>query len=297
MSVGFRLQRPACWMTSDSMKKSAATIIVLASFLLTVGRGYAAPPTESLIWKGHTWKVTNGGMAGVAPGSGRNIFVDAHGFLHLKITRTGGMWTAAEVFTTDRLGFGTYQWQIEGTIDALEPPVVLGLFPYGPAAGIGKDGENEMDTEFSRWSDTVPTNADFTFYPPTGFGTRDIHGDARAADTENFSFSLSGGTLTTVRLVWRPASVTATVMRGLQPLTSSAEVLNTRTYAPPNPSTHIPQAALPLGINFWCFRATPLHDQEVVIHDFRYVPLATESAAIAPTKHPSALHFAWRFAR
>ncbi|HVX96889.1 MAG TPA: EamA family transporter, partial [Polyangia bacterium] len=29
--------------------------------------------------------------------------------------------------------------------------VVVGLFPYGPAAGIGADGTNEIDIEYSRW--------------------------------------------------------------------------------------------------------------------------------------------------
>jgi len=42
--------------------------------------------------------------------------------------------------------FGTYQWQFEGAIDSMESQVVLGLFPYGPGAGIGVSEENEIDT-------------------------------------------------------------------------------------------------------------------------------------------------------
>ena len=48
----------------------------------------------------------------------------------------GGTWTGSELFTTDRLGFGTYQWQVDSPIDTIDKNVVVGLFPYGPQAGI-----------------------------------------------------------------------------------------------------------------------------------------------------------------
>src|SRR5262245_34180906 len=88
-------------------------------------RAGGALPTR--VWKGHTWNVTSGGMAGVANGDPKNVFVDANGYLHLRITNTNGVWTAAELFTTDKLGFGTYQWQVDGPIDVLDRNVVLGL--------------------------------------------------------------------------------------------------------------------------------------------------------------------------
>ena len=106
---------------------------------------------NSLSWKGLNWNLTSGGMAGVAQGSPANISVDGSGYLHLKITKSGNTWTAAEMFTTTNLGFGTYQWQIDGPVDRMDPSVVLGLFPYGPFAGIGADGTNELDQEFSFW--------------------------------------------------------------------------------------------------------------------------------------------------
>src|SRR6266851_2879948 len=85
------------------------------------GEQVPAPLTASSIsWKGHTWNITSGGMAGVAPGSLNNVFVDANGYLHLKITNSGGTWTAAELFSADRLGFGTYQWQIDAPIDRFD---------------------------------------------------------------------------------------------------------------------------------------------------------------------------------
>ncbi len=119
----------------------------------------------SLTWKGHTWNVTSGGMAGVAAGSPSNVSVDSDGYLHLKITNNSGTWTAAELFTTDRLGFGTYQWQVDGPIDVFDKNVVLGLFPYGPAVGIGADGTNEIDIEYSFWGQTNGNNGDLRTIP------------------------------------------------------------------------------------------------------------------------------------
>src|SRR5215467_1835284 len=109
---------------------------------------FAAAPAAraaTVTWKGHTWQITSGGMAGVCQGDPNNVSVDASGYLHLKISHNNGVWTSAELFTTDKLGFGTYQWQIDGAIDMLDKNVVVGMFPYGPAAGIGADGTNEID--------------------------------------------------------------------------------------------------------------------------------------------------------
>lgn len=266
----------------------AVVVIFIATVALTVGKcSFAAPalsvptvpasasasaPITSIVWKKHTWKVTNGRMAGISPGSGRNVFIDANGYLHLKISHIGTVWTAAELFTSDILGFGTYQWQIEGAVDSLDPSTVLGLFPYGPTAGIGNDGENELDIEFSKWDNAAPTNADFTYYPPGGYGTKNSSGDAKASNEDDFSFSLAGKTLLTARTVWSSDSVLSTVMAGLQPLGTSSQVLHTHVYAPANPRTHIPQVPVPLGINFWSFRVHPARDQEVIIRDFQFIP-------------------------
>ena len=60
--------------------------------------GDAAAAT--LNWKGHTWQVTSGGMAGVCEGNPANVTIDANGYLHFRISNAGGVWTASEIFTT-----------------------------------------------------------------------------------------------------------------------------------------------------------------------------------------------------
>ena len=223
------------------------------------------PTGDGSTWKGHRWTITNGGMAGVAPGSPSNVFVDSNGYLHLKITKTGSSYTAAEMFSNDRMGFGTYQWQIQGAIDNMDKSTVLGLFPYGPAAGIGIDGENEIDIEFSKWDNTCGgCNADFTYYPSTG-------NMGLGAVEDNFTFSLHGGTLTTARMEWRSNKIIGTIMSGLQPMGVTANVIRTFTLAPSD-TRKIPQVPLPLGMNLWSFQSTSATNQEVIIRDFQYKP-------------------------
>ena len=141
--------------------------------------------SATIDWQGHTWQVTSGGMAGVCEGSAANVTVDSSGYLHLRLSNSGGTWTASELFTTDTLGFGTYQWHVEGPLDTYDKNVVLGLFPYGPAAGIGDDGTNEIDIEYSRWGQASGPNGDFTDYPATG----------STVGERSFTFSLDGGAL------------------------------------------------------------------------------------------------------
>ena len=256
------------------MKQTIGTICInlfLALFLASCGGSSSTPSNvvkDGLNWKGHQWAVTTGAMAGVARGNPANVSVDANGYLHLKITNNGGAFTAAELFSKDNLGFGTYQWQIQGSIDNMDPATVLGFFPYGPQASIGIDGENELDIEFSKWGNTLcggACNADFTFFPSTG--------NKSIGSTENdFKVNLGAGALTTARLVWNSTSVVATVMSGLQPVGTTANVLHTWTFSPSDYTVRIPQQPVPVGMNLWCFQTTPASNQEVIIQDFQFAP-------------------------
>jgi hypothetical protein len=229
---------------------------------------------QTITWAGHDWKVTRGGMAGVAHGDPANVTIDANQYLHLQIVRHeanaregnahGMKWTSAEVFTTDRMGFGTYQWVIEGNVYDMDPTTVLGLFTYGPTHHLGADAENEIDIEFSQWNKTChDCNADFTVYPSTG--NRKPNGLSAWED----NFRVSGDNLTTARTEWYPDHIVFTLMRGVHPIGTVADIIKTETYT--STATNIPQVPTPVGINLWCFKQTPAKDQSVVIRDFRFV--------------------------
>ena len=226
--------------------------------------GLPCVQAQTINWARREWKVTRGHMAGVAPGDPANGSVDRNGYLHLRIARRGEKWTAAEVFTTGELGFGTYQWVVEGNVYEMDPVTVLGLFTYGPTHRIGVDAENEIDIEFSQWNKTCqPCNADFTVYPSTG------HRKPKGVSAWEDNFHVSGGTLTTARTEWFPDHIVFTLMNGAQPIGTVAEVIKTETYT--SERTNIPQVPTPVGINLWCFKQTPAKEQSVVIRDFQFV--------------------------
>lgn len=219
---------------------------------------------QTLNWKGHSWKVTKGGMAGVVPGNPANVTIDKNGYVHLRIVNRNGKWSASELFTTDNLGFGTYQWVVEGNIYYMDKSTVLGLFTYGPAHNIGVDGENEIDIEFSQWNKTCGgCNADFTVYPSTG------NRQPGGAPSWEDNFHVTGGTLTTARMEWASGKITFTIMRGVQPIGTTADVLKTESYS--SNSTNIPQDASPVGINLWSFEKIPAKDQSVIVRNFEFV--------------------------
>jgi hypothetical protein len=220
---------------------------------------------QTITWKGHQWILTAGGMAGgVAKGDPANINVDSSGYLHLRIVERRGKWTASEMFTADNLGFGTYQWVVQGDVYNMDKSTVLGLFSYGPAHHVGVDGENEIDIEFSQWNKTCSgCNADFTVYPLTG----NRKPDGSPSSEENFY--VAGETLTTARMEWRSGEIVFTIMNGVQPIGTTANVIRTKTYM--SNTVSIPQDAAAAGINLWCFQKTPSKDQSVVIRDFQFV--------------------------
>jgi hypothetical protein len=244
------------------MSKSKIDRILLYSFLFSLAQFTQA---QTIHWSGHEWKVTSGGMAGVAKGDPANVSIDDKGYLHLSIIQRDGKWTSSEVFTVERFGFGTYQWVVEGDVYDMDKSTVLGLFPYGPVHHIGADAEDEIDIEFSKWNDTCHgCNADFTVYPSTG----NHKPNGVSAWEDNFHFT--GGTLTTARMEWASDHIVFTLMNGDHPIGTTADVIKTETYS--SDSKNIPHEQVPVGINLWCFKETPAKSQSVIVRSFAFSP-------------------------
>jgi hypothetical protein len=222
---------------------------------------------QNIHWSGRDWKITDGKIAGVVPARPANVSVDSHGKLHMRLRKTAEGFTAAEVFTPESLGFGTYQWVIEGKkIYDMDPQVVLGLFSYGPAGHVGVSGENEVDIEFSAWNDyRPPVNGDFTIYPPTGHKRP----EDRSAWEDNFLIR-QHPRVTTARFVWTPDKVEFYIMKGTVAIDGPPkDVLKHDTFAT---REDIPKTPAPLGINLWAFRDVPKHEWEIVLRKFEFVP-------------------------
>lgn len=246
----------------------AVSLVLVAVLFSNQGGTHSSSRTNTALnWMGHDWTLTNGGMAGVARGRPSNVYVDPSGYLHLTITKKRRTVTAGELFSNDKMGFGTYQWVVQGALDNMDPHTVLGLFPYGPQGGVGRDGENEIDIEFSRWANTMcggSCNADFTVYPSTG----NVHS---GSTEEDFNVNLNGGSVVTARMTWSSTSITETVMSGSQPLGTTQDVLHSWTFAPSDNLVRIPQQPVPVGMNLWCFKKKVASSQAVVIKSFQYL--------------------------
>ena len=141
---------------------------LLTTVLLAAGL-FQPAVAGTLQFAGRTWIVRD--AASAAPGPNRwtseNAWVDSLGRLHLRITRgADGVWRCAEVKLDTSLGFGTYEFKVEGRIDQLDRNVVFGMFQY-PKPSTGPDFTHEIDIEFSRWGSDTAYSGYWTVYPTT----------------------------------------------------------------------------------------------------------------------------------
>lgn len=144
---------------------TAIAALLVATAALAAGKpGY---PTQ-ITWSGRTWQVKSS-QSKVGPGpnyfsaSPENVWVDAAGRLHLRITLRNGRWSCAEVIGTQTLGYGTYVFEIASPVADLDRNVVLGLFTWNDKPAYA---HREIDVEFARWGNAAdPTNAQYVVQP------------------------------------------------------------------------------------------------------------------------------------
>lgn len=120
---------------------------------------------RSIKFSGHNFKVKDSSISEtgrLAPNnnifsdSEENVRIDERGRLVLKLTENeDGSWNAAEVISTEDLGYGKYVFKIASRIDTLDKNVMFSPFLY-------KDDENEIDIEFSDFGDY---NSQFVVQP------------------------------------------------------------------------------------------------------------------------------------
>lgn len=220
---------------------------------------------RTIQFSGYEWIVRDKGLSGPGPNkwSGSNVWLDKDGDLHLKITHTNNGWYCAEVTTTERLGFGEYQFQVIGTIDQLDPNVVLGLFNY-PTSDVGTDGTNEIDIEFAHWGNAEWPIGNFTVWPVES-GLTQI--------SESFPVELNG-TYTTHRFIWESQQIFFQSLHGHE--NDDKNVITNWLFKPDEPLKYISQQSMPIHINLWLFEGqSPMNGNEVeiIIHSFTFTPL------------------------
>ena len=131
----------------------AALAFAVGVGLLTRDASGARPsPSRAITFSGYTWDVkSSAGKVGPGPNSfsnsASNVWVDASGRLHLRITLSKGHWYCAEVVNRQSLGRGTYAWTLDSPVDALDPNVTLGLFTWNDDPAYN---HRELDVELAR---------------------------------------------------------------------------------------------------------------------------------------------------
>jgi hypothetical protein len=217
----------------------------------------------TLSFSNYTWYIKSGeATPGPNSWSANNAYVDSIGRLHLKITWNleTKKWDCAEVWTTESLGFGTYEWFMEGPIDELDKNIVLGLFNY-PASPKIPDATNEIDIEYAKWGVETNKAGNFTVWPATLLN---------GYTNQTFPFEISlADNKTTQRFNWQSSFIKFESLNGWSK--DNHSLISSKTFRSENPTIFIPQNAEPVHINLWLFRGLPPSNNlpvEIIISSF-----------------------------
>jgi hypothetical protein len=151
------------------------------------------PQEPTLSFGGLTWNIKSPSVQ-VYPGpqfyQQANAFVDAAGQLHLRLAQCSGSWCAAEIYTKDVVGYGTYRFTIGSQLNDIDPNVTLGLFPWDGQAS--DESNREWDIEFGRWGNAnAGANAQYVVQPYN-------------APNNLISFLMSPAAVSTHTVTWLP---------------------------------------------------------------------------------------------
>lgn len=134
---------------------------------VAVAKGNAAQESADPIlhFGGYAWQVrSQSSDRGGAPTSYSpdNVWTDAQGKLHLRVTRTGNSWNCAELALRRSLGYGSYIFVVRQP-EPLDPASVLGFFTWDDEGE--EENHREIDIELSQWGDPSTKNAQFAIQP------------------------------------------------------------------------------------------------------------------------------------
>jgi hypothetical protein len=250
--------------------KSAGLLRLVILALLVVFGLTTASAEKILRFSGLDWAVRPKGMGAPGPNhwDPRNAWVDELGYLHLTYTTRNGKWSGAEVYTTQKFGFGQYQFWIGGRVDDLDKNLVLGMFPYPEAVPDSKksvDGTREIDIEFSRWGLTTAPMLNYTVWPVK---------DGLKSQTQSYHINLKNNR-STHRFIWGPNNVYFQSLDGW--IYSNEGQIAAWNYHPKDFKDHIAQTPMPVHINLWSVKGQPPFNGksvEIIIRAFSYRSMA-----------------------
>lgn len=241
----------------NALKLTAISLIALSAF------ASEASFAKTITFGGYVWTVRPNGTGNPYNNnwSENNVFLDAQGRLHLKLTYSAGKWFSSELYTNNRLGFGTYQFQLDTRTDTLDKNVILGLFSY-PTPDVGPDTTHEIDIEFAKWGVASNNMINYGAWPVV---------QSLGPSGTTFPLALNGD-WSTHRYIRKSNNIRFQSTHGhydtnLYPIADW-------TYAPTDYLNRISQSPQPLHINLWSIAPPSNGAQvEVIISQFKFTPL------------------------
>jgi len=221
---------------------------------------------KSVTFSGVHWlaKVSS---AKVGPGpnffSQDNVSVDTQGRLHLKISKSGAKWLCSEIVLQETLGYGTYRFYVESTLDKLDSSVVLGLFTWNDDPAYN---HRELDIEFARWGSAANKNGWYTVQPYNVAGNQ-----------ASFIQPATAGGSTHI-LDWLRDSASGSLRARFSSLTGFAtapSAINPLIYQSTFNNGVPPTGGENVRMNLWLFQGKApagRNNVEIIIDKFEFVP-------------------------
>jgi hypothetical protein len=183
--------------------------------------------------------------------------------LHLSYSRNeDGNWTAGEIQSVSKLGYGVYEMEFQGDIGGQDKNVVFGFFNY-PSADVGPDTTNEIDVEFARWGDSDNKPLNFTVWP----AKNDLRPSGRAVGWP------SGVKTSIHRFTWSKRSVVYTSIL----LGKNGDALKTVNweFKPEDFKDRLGSEPMSVYFNLWGFQGKKPSDGkpvDVIVNRFKFTP-------------------------
>ena len=199
----------------------------------------------------------------VAPGpnffssSPESVWVDERG-LHLSIQKIEDKWYSTEVFTRQRVGYGTYTFSVESDVLSYDPSVVAGFFTWDSEP---EEFNREIDIEFSAWGQPSGSLFQYVVQPYIDLSRIKV-----------FDPKLTGSS-TTHRIIWSPEQIEFFSYHGpVDPDSPQAKdhLMQHWVFSgtPPSPGR------VRFRINLWLFRGkAPKERADLIVTKFIFDPL------------------------
>jgi hypothetical protein len=241
--------------TTELLPSPGAGVVTVA-VIKGQGPQPASVAPKTIHFSGYDWTVRSaasfrgGGLNWFDPA---NAWTDERGALHLRIAKTQGKWTCAELTLTRSLGYGTYVFVVHD-ISKMEPSAVLTLFTWDDQGT--EQSRRELDIEISRWGYRQNENAHYVvqpYYVP--------------ANVDRF---VAPAGLLTHSFKWEPGEATFSTYKGSGPLTAD-HLLNRHVFTSGVP----PTGGDFVHMNLYIFGKGEIpieNETEVVIEKFEYLP-------------------------